>query len=47
MTESMNLAPAISAVLHGHAMPKEFVALALLTTAGVLIALVADWLRGN
>lgn len=47
MTESMNLAPAISAVLHGGAMPKDVVALALLTTAGVLIALAADWIRTN
>jgi hypothetical protein len=47
MTESINLAPAIYAVLHGGAMPEDLVALALLTTAGVLIALVADWFRTN
>ncbi len=45
MTESMNLAPAISAVLHGQVMPGEFIALAFLTMAGVLIALAADWFR--
>ena len=47
MTESINLVPAISAALHGDAMPEEFIALALLTMAGALIALVADWFRGN
>lgn len=47
MTESMNLAPAIAAVLQGHAVPEEIVGLALLTTAGLLIALLADWFRGN
>jgi hypothetical protein len=47
MTESMNLAPAIAAVLHGHTLPEEIVALALLTTAGLLVALLADWFRGN
>jgi hypothetical protein len=46
MTESMNLAPALSAVMHGDAMPEELVALALLAAAGILIALVARILKG-
>ena len=43
MTESLNLAPAMSAVLNGHALPKAFLALALLSAACVLISLVAGW----
>jgi hypothetical protein len=43
----MNLAPAMAAALDGYAMPMDFLALALLTAAGLLISLAADWFRGN
>lgn len=45
MTESINLAPAVSGIVFGHAVPRALCALGLLSALGVLIALAWDWLR--
>jgi len=47
MTESVNLALAMSSVLHGHGLPREFLALAVLSAGAMLFLLVADRFRGN
>jgi hypothetical protein len=44
MSESMNLAPAVVAIVGGH-VPKELYGLAVLSAAGVLVALVLDWVK--
>ena len=45
MTETINLAPAVLAAVHGHAVPIDLCALAALSAGGVLIALGLDWAR--
>jgi hypothetical protein len=46
MTESLNLAPALAAAL-GHDLPPHLCELALISAAGVAVALGWAWVRRN
>lgn len=44
MSESMNLAPAVVAIVDG-LVPKELYGLAVLSAVGVLVGLAVDWIK--